>query len=393
MTFIGIILGAIAGILPGIHPNLINTLLIVFYSNTHLSFLTPLNVSIIIFVMAMTNVIISFIPSTFLGVPDADTALSLLPSHQYLLEGKGHEAVLLTLIGSLTSLLLTIISTPLFALFVKLTYSFIKIHIPFILIIIALSLIIREKSKMMALYTFIASGILGIITLNNQLIKEPLLPLLTGLFGMPTLIMSIFNKEEVRAQQITFPKLEKKKFIKASLISLCTGSFFSFLPSLGPSQAAVFTSLITKETSREAYLILMGSLNTVGMIISIITLYLINKSRNGAVVAISQMIPEMNLKFLLFFIGITLLLSYPVTLLTIVVSRKFSVLITKVNYQVISILIVISITILAAMISGSIGLLVLVTSTAVGFMPLLKNMNRNHLMGCLMLSTIMLYIM
>ncbi|MCK5636088.1 MAG: tripartite tricarboxylate transporter permease, partial [Thermoplasmatales archaeon] len=35
-----------------------------------------------------------------LGAPEADTALSVLPAHQLLLEGKGYEAVALSAIGS-----------------------------------------------------------------------------------------------------------------------------------------------------------------------------------------------------------------------------------------------------------------------------------------------------
>ena len=259
--------------------------------------------------------------------------------------------------------------------------------------LIALTLIIREKSKFFALYTFLAAGILGVITLNLQLIKEPLLPLLTGLFGMPSLLSSIFTKESPCKQEESFPPLNKKMLTKTTAISLITGSLFSFLPSLGPSQAAVFSSLISKDTSREGYLMLIGALNTVGMVISLITFYTIQKARNGAIVAMMDVLGIMNMQTVMTSIAVTLILFYPLALITMILSKKFSSLISKINYQAISIGVMIIIVLLCSILSGPISLIVLLTATAVGFIPVIKEISRNHLMGCLMLSTILWYVL
>ena len=179
--------------------------------------------------------------------------------------------------------------------------------------------------------------------------------------------------------------------IKSVAISLVTGSIFSFLPSLGPSQAAVFSSLITKEESRESYLMLIGALNSISMIISLITFYAIQKARNGAIVAIATILPNIDMSAVLLFTAVTLLICYPVTYTTIVLSKKFSQLITRVNYQMISIAIIIMIISISLWLSGPISIIVMLAAAALGFVPQLKNISRNHLMGCLMLSTIMWY--
>ena len=144
-TILGFILGIIAGIVPGIHSNLLATAVVSIYAQTDFG-LSPLSIAVLIYVIALTNTFVSFIPSTYLGVPDSGTALSLLPAHQYLMEGKGHEAIIITLIGALASLIATILVLPLFFMLMKLSYGFIKVHIPIILIIIALTLIIKEKN-------------------------------------------------------------------------------------------------------------------------------------------------------------------------------------------------------------------------------------------------------
>ena len=393
MSLLGIIAGIFAGLVPGIHSNLLATASLSIYAAINPSFISPLSLCAFIYTLSLVNNFLSFIPSTYLGVPDSGTVLSLMPAHQYLKEGKGHEAVILSLIGAYGSMIASIITLPIFIFLVKISYSFIKKQVPILLILIALTLILREKSKFLAFYTFLCAGILGIITLNLQRLNEPLLPLLTGLFGMPALISSISAKESLSQQVITFPEIKPKEISKSISVSLISGSIFSFLPSLGPSQAAVFSSLITKDSSRQSYLMLIGALNTMSMIISIATFYLINKARNGAIVAISTILPAIDLNLLLFFLAITLIVGYPTLHVTLFLSRKFSYFISKANYQLISIIVMVLITVISLIISGPLSHLILFTATAIGFIPQITNVSRNHLMGCLMLSTIMYYLL
>lgn len=50
-------------------------------------------------------------------------------------------------------------------------------------------------------------------------------------------------------------------------------------------------------------------------------------------------------------------------------------------------------TVLCIMLSRLASIIILITATAIGFIPLIKNINRNHERGCLMLPTIMFYIL
>jgi putative membrane protein len=393
MTLLGILCGTFTGIIPGVHTNLLATTTAALYTAGRFGSLDQLSIGVMVFSMAITHTFLSFIPTTFLGVPEGDTALSMLPSHYYVTQGKAHEAILLTLIGSLTSCMATIISLPLFMLLITTSYSFIKTHIPMLLILIAFTLIMQEKKKLKACYIFLAAGVLGIFSLNMNALTNPLLPLLSGLFGVPALMLAMIKETKLPKQQISFPKIKIKSFIKSITTALTTGSIFSFLPSVGPAQAAVFSSLLTKEKSREAYLIIVGSLNTINIIISIITLYLIDKARNGTIVVISEIIPEVTITTIMVYISIILIIACPVTFLTIVISRKFCDIVTKIKYKTIAIIVVIGIILMSLFIAGPISLLVLITATAIGTIPAIESISRNHLMGCLMLPTILFYIM
>ena len=86
----GLILGTITGLMPGIHPNLIAVVLAGIFTDS----------TILIFTTAVTHTFLNSIPTTYLSIPDAETALSLHPSQEYAKKGRAHEAVILTIIGS-----------------------------------------------------------------------------------------------------------------------------------------------------------------------------------------------------------------------------------------------------------------------------------------------------
>ena len=114
---LGCAFGIITGLIPGVHINLV-ALLILSFSAFLLEIVSPLIISIFIISMAITHTFLDSIPSIFLGAPEAETALSVLPGHKMLLEGRGYEAVMLTLIGSIFSLLLAVALSPLFKIII-----------------------------------------------------------------------------------------------------------------------------------------------------------------------------------------------------------------------------------------------------------------------------------
>ena len=319
---LGIIAGTITGLIPGIHINLVAVLILSSFAVliTHFSILT-----IIIFIisMAITHTFLDFIPSTYLGAPSADTALSILPAHRLLLKGKGYHAIKLSTIGSLFSLLLAIIITPFLLISIPIIYPVINKYIAIILIVTSLLLIIRDKkSKLWAFYVFLLSGILGLTVLNNPLIKEPLFPMLSGLFGISMLAISINNKTKIPKQKISNEKISKKEVTKALFGCGIAGTITSFLPGLGPAQGAIIGSQMVRRLGQEGFLILVGGMNTYNMVLSFVALYTINKARNGAVVVISKILGEISLSHLVLFIGAALFTAGIATILSLTLAKN-----------------------------------------------------------------------
>ena len=388
---LGITLGTLTGLIPGIHTNLIAVFLIAV-SAPLLSFssITPIILLIFIVSMAITHTFLDFIPSIFLGAPDEDTVLSVLPGHNFLLKGRGHEAILLTLIGSTLAIIILIIITPIFIIAIPKIYPFIQRMMAFILIWVSIFLISKEKqSKLWAIFIFLLAGFLGLSTLNLNL-NQPLLPLLTGLFGSSTLIYSIAQKTKIPKQKIGKLILSKKQLIKPAIATTLVTPIFSFLPGLGSSQAAIVSSQIIKQNKKQ-FLILLGSINTLVVSISFLTLYLINKPRTGTASTIQQLIQLTQKEIII--ILITIIIASAISILiTIKLSKIFAKNIHKFNYSKLSLITFIFLNIIIFAFTGFLGTLVFYISTFLGLTCIYVGIRRGFLMGALLIPTILFYL-
>lgn len=388
--FLGIFAGTFSGLTPGIHINLISSIII---SLSLTNFYNINNIFLIIFItsMSITHTFVDFIPSIFLGAPDEETMLSTLPGHKMLNKGMGYEAVMLSNYGGIIALvLLIILLIPSIKLIPIIYPKLTKIMAP-ILIIITIKLILSDKKRILSLIVFILTGILGYIVfaIDENILSQPLMPLLTGLFGTSMLITSIRQKTKIKNQKIT--KNIKFNFKSPVIGSLIASPICGFLPGLGSGQASILGDQISKNDDR-GFIVLNGITNTLVMGISFISLYTINKARTGSALAIQDLSGSINLNIFVIIL-ITIIISgffsfYITKNLAIIFSNN----ITKIDYSKLSIVIIILTTLIVFIFSGFIGLLVLIISTLTGIYSISLGVRRTNMMGCIMLPTIIIYL-
>ena len=384
--FLGIVFGTITGLIPGIHINLIGVFLIALAAS-FLSFLNPIYFVVFITAMAITHTFVDFIPSVFLGCPDTDTELSILPGHDLLKKGKGYEAITLTTYGSLAAIFVLIVLAFPVANLLERFYDFLKILIPGLLILVSFFLISSEKKMKNALVVFLLTGLLGLAILNLDM-KEPLLPLLTGLFGSSMLIISIKDKIFIPKQKISKIKV---KIFKPLLGAVIASPLCSFLPGLGSGQAAIIGNSISK-TDKKGFLVLLGATNTLVMGFSFVALYAIARTRTGATVALQEIIGILSKEILVLILGVILISGIVSFFLTIKLAKFFSKKIEKINYILLCELTLIVLIIIVFLVSGFLGLFVLAASTATGIYCISLGVKRTNMMGCLLLPVIILYL-
>lgn len=388
---LGILAGTFTGLSPGIHINLIASILL-----ASLSSLTSIPViALVVFIVAMsiTHSFIDFIPSIFLGAPEEDTFLSILPGHEMLKQGLGFQAVILTLKGSLFSIIPIIIFTPIFIFFLPSLYSTLKIFIPFLLIFISLYSIFREEKIFLSFLVFILSGFLGFVSFNLP-IEEPLLPLLTGFFGLSSLFMSLKDKTSIKKQEISSIseiKLEKSELKKTILSSFISAPLCSFLPGISSSHSAFISSELIPQ-SKKSFLFLIGSINTIIMALSFVTLYSISRARSGSAVAIQEILKDFSFQYLLIILLTIIISSFIAFFIGVKIAKIFSLSINKINYRKITIVVIFLLFIINIIFSSWLGLLVLITSLCIGLFCILSSAKRINMMGSLIIPVILYYL-
>lgn len=388
---IGIIAGTFTGLAPGIHINLIAAILL--SSLALFNSVPPIALAVFIVSMSITHTFLDFIPSIYLGAPEEDNFLAVLPGHRMLLEGKGHEAVLITLSGALIALPLVLILAPIFVNFLPIFFSVIKSIIPFILIFASLYLVFREKSFLVSIVVFILAGFLGLAAFNTP-VKEPLLPLLTGLFGVSSLIVSLKSKISLPKQHIISLKSLKIfnfEYLKAALSAFIAAPLCSFLPGIGAGHAAVIGSEFFKQ-SNKSFLFLIGSVNTIVMSLSFVTAYAIGKTRTGSAAAVQSLLQNFTLSDLFIILASIVMTGIIAFALGVSISKLFTSLINKINYSILSFVIIGILLLVNIVFSNWLGILVLITASALGIFCILSNSRRINLMGSLLIPSIIYYL-
>ena len=393
LAIFGICGGVLTGIVPGIHPNAVAAFLISL-SPSLLVVFSPHAVIVFIIAMAITHTFLSFVPSVFLGMPEGETALSVLPGHRYLLAGRGYEAVYLTVVGGIGVILLSLFLLPLLVVTLPFLYNQVRSYIAFILLFILLLMVFTERGigKVKGVFVFILAGILGIFTISPTFSSQHILfPVFTGLFGTSTLIISYISGIKIPAQKIAVVSMRKKSSVMGIVKGFFSGLVVGILPGIGPSQAGVIVHQFTRGKGLREFLIALGGINTVAMLFSLMSLYLIQRPRSGTAVAVERIIGILGFNELLLLMATALFATGIAVIMTLKITKYFALFIQKINYRRLVLGIIVFLVGMTLFLTGFQGLLILITATGIGMLPPLWGVKRTHCMGVLMLPIILIF--
>ncbi len=395
MVLIGVLFGIFTGLAPGIHVNLVAlTVLALFPTLSSYGLPTEAIISFIIS-LGITHTFLDFLPGIFLGAPEDDTALSILPGHRLLLEGRGLEAVYLTVIGGVGVVLIAVLMMPLLLKVLPFIYNSIKLYIHWLLIAIVTVMIFTEKKmkKLWALLVFALSGLLGVIVLNSMIIQpvQVFFPLFTGLFGISTLLISLKARTKIPKQDKTFGSVSKSLAISGIVKGFFSGLIVGLLPGVGSAQAGTLVQQITRKENTREFLISLGGINTANALFALLALYTIGRPRSGAAVVVGKIVGTFTFSHMLLLVATALIATGIAAVLTLKISKTFLHLVEKVPYEKLSKAVIAFLVLLTFVFTGFTGLLVLVVSTAIGLMTALSGVKRSLCMGVLILNVILFY--
>ena len=385
---LGVIAGTFTGLVPGVHVNLVAVVLLSL-SGFVLRFFGVESVACFIISMSVTHSFVSTIPSIFLGAPEPSSALSVLPGHRLLLEGRGLEAVMLTVVGSLFGLIISFVFYLGFERVINVIYPVASRHIPELLLVAGVFIISRSDKPFKAFFIYVSAGILGLIVLNSRL-DNALFPLLSGLFGVSTLLFSLKEKSVFPTQILSRSiGLDLFKGVKSSIFGAISGFITAILPGLGSSTAAGVASLFTRESDARNFLVLIGSITTVNFFMSIAALNMLGKARNGAVIVVKELWASPDVAILISAAMISGGISVFVAKFC---ALKFLKFMSKIDYASIVKGVVFLIVVLTFVLSGFVGFFILLSATFIGLYANISGQPRNTMMSCIMVPVMFFFL-
>ncbi len=404
VCLIGVLCGVITGMVPGIHVNTAGA--IIFATSSFFIKITTAEVLCTFLAsMGIAHALLEFIPSIFLGIPDENTALSILPGHRMVMDGKGNEAIRIVAIGGFGSIIITTLFLPLFIMILPPSYEFIQPYVWIILVIGSIYMIFalgnNLKNWIYSTLIFLASGILGWSILQTPISSNlSLMCLFTGLFGISTMLFSLNESSIIPIQNPNIKLKITAPILKGIFAGGLTGVILGFLPGFGPAQGSIIAQQLTgggHEENTESFLTAMSGVNSSDTLFSLVAFYLIGNPRSGIAVYITHFLQEFTFYHLLFFVFVSLIAVSISMILCIILGDIFSELIQKINYIKLTKIIIVFMIVLLLVFSIIEKaplyyiLLTLITSTALGLIPHYLGISKSHLMGVLILPAIIIY--
>ncbi|NLU03393.1 MAG: hypothetical protein GXW97_00305 [Methanothermobacter sp.] len=401
---LGVITGALTGLIPGIHVNTVGAFIFAA-SGQILGFLPEEVLAVFLLSVSVTHALLEFIPSTLLGVPDEATALSVLPGHRMVLEGRAGEAIRAATVGGVGGILLTIILLPFLLLALTPLYGFIRPHIWLILILVSgymmLKLSRNFETLLWAVILFLFSGAMGWIIFQAPISPGlGLMTLFTGFFGLSTMTYSFSSGSYLPEQEIEpfteFDGATARSVLAGGLASILLG----FLPGFGPAQGGMIACSLTGsggEDSPGDFITALSCLNTSDALFSLLTLYIIGNPRSGIAVYISQIMQDIDAGHIFLFISASLLAVSLAAVISIRAGDYLCTNLSGINYGKISLVVMLfmtaSVFVFAVMEGASIPFifLTLIASTSFGLIPHCTGTSKSHLMGVLVIPAVAVY--
>jgi putative membrane protein len=446
----GYLLGIFSGLLPGIHTNNFALALVALAPFLAEKGIAPFYIALIILSNAVSHTFHDIIPSVFLGAPDGDTALAVLPGHRLLLEGAGAEAVRLSALGSAGSVVASMLFVLPFSLFFGAIYPYLQEYMAWVLLTIVFIMLASEKgeevegqgplakyrSKAFALFLFLITGALGLFAFSRESLLVPfislgqasvLLPLLSGLFGASQLIISLLTSSEIPKESVSRFELSRKRILRGVFTGSTAGSLVAWLPGVSSAIAALLAGLfvrsdfdrrsINKETSEpvpggqksslfsdpyadrqtlessKEFIVSVSGVNTSNAIFGLVALLVIGKTRSGAMAAVNEILGIGSLGFqviLLFFTAILLtsLFSY---FSTVWIGNNAHHMLQKLDYTKLCAGVLAGLAITVFLFTGFFGLFLFVISTPIGMLPSFMKVRKSHAMGVILLPVILYF--
>jgi len=448
---LGTLLGFSAGLVPGLHMNNIAAGLTTNAGATLAVFAlvdwsSESNQSDLLAACFISSALVAHlfgeaITCTYVGIP-AEDVVSVLPAHRLAKAGLGTIAVRSSANGALFGLVVS--SILLFPMCCVMgwpigLYSVLRKVMGFFMIFLSVFLVLSEGSPrqrvngklkrrlskvMKATALFAAAGLLGQTVLSSSYSSSHLpdvpwlqdgllspssllLPLFAGLFGVPSLLLSLGSRRAFDIKGELVPLLIPKTRARDVVLTLLGGIMVGWMPGMTSGSSVSVCSPNVRESSSDEgianpvrFIWLYSSISASGAVFALGALFVIMRARSGSMDAVTAFLGSADIgsqwlsnvgmiaSLLLSMLIAGVLSRIAVDGLMPHLSRLGGVLCSK-QLALISLAFVCC---LSVAITGTRGALVMFAASMLGMLPPMVGIRRIQLMGCLLVPISMMFV-
>ncbi|WP_255170873.1 tripartite tricarboxylate transporter permease [Natrononativus amylolyticus] len=384
----GAALGSLSGLVPGLHANNFALLLAGVAPAVPGP---PLFVGVAMLSAGVVHTFLNAVPAMALGVPDAEMAVTALPGHQLVLEGRGHEAIRLSAVGSILAVVAAVPLAIPITWAVTAAYPTIRSNLSVVLALVVLGLVASEytwERRFAGLLSFGLAAVLGSLTLDLSP-DAPLeaggmlAPLFAGLFGAPVLVDAI-RGGGVPPQEGGTIRMSRPLLLATAVAGALAGAVVGYIPGISAAIAAVAVLLFIPTGSvgpdNRSYIVATSGVDTANTIFALFALVAIGQPRTGVMVAFESANAPLELPVLVSSVVLAGVVGF---VLVILVGDRYLTLVGRVAYWKISAVVLGLLLVLSYLFTGPLGIVVFAVAAAVGMVPVRLRARRVHLMGVL----------
>lgn len=383
--FGGAALGAVSGLVPGLHANNFALLLAGVAPSIPAD---PLLVGVAMLGAGVVHSFLDIVPALALGVPDAATAVAALPGHRLVVAGRGREALRLSAVGSGLAVALAVpLAVPITWVMVR-GYPTVRTQLPLLLGGVVVFLVVTESSRRSAVggfCAFLASAALGAATLDVTPAAPlstggMLAPLFTGLFGAPVLIDAIGGKG-VPPQSDARITMGKRDLGVSATAGSFAGAIVGYVPGVSAAIAAVAAlPAVPRREADRGFIVATSGANTANTVFALFALAALGTPRTGVTVAIEEAGVPLALPVLLVAVATAAVCGFTLVLL---VGDAYLRVVGNADYTTLSVAVLTLLVGVSFAFAGAFGVGVFAVSALLGLVPPRLGARRVHLMGVL----------
>ncbi|MEF8801107.1 MAG: tripartite tricarboxylate transporter permease [Halolamina sp.] len=384
-TLAGCGLGTLSGLVPGLHAN--NFALLLAAAAPRIA-VDPLLLGAAMLAAGIVHTFLDIVPSLALGVPDAAMAVSALPGHRLVLQGRGREALRLSAAGSGLAILLAL------ALAFPVTWAMLRLApllsqwFPLVAAVVLLALLATEPShraRLAALLAFALATGLGLfvlpLSLSGPLAGSVLAPLFGGLFGAPVLLDAL-GGDGVPAQADAQFAMAPIDLATSGVAGGLSGAAVGYLPGVSAGVAATLSlPAVPARSELRGYVVATSGANTSTAVFALFALIALGSPRTGVLVAVDDAGVPLVLPV---FLSVVVAASAVGFVLVGLLGDAAFRLVASLNQRRLVLSVLALLAVLSVVFAGAAGLAVFAMATLVGLIGPRLGARRVYLMGVLL---------